>query len=62
MSTVTAGDYTVEFEILKPDYLNWKRDHYEAPNGYKERGYSPAHALKEWMAQQIEETLDEWVR
>ena len=62
MSTVTAGDYTVEFEIQKKDYLEWKAAVYDASNGYKERDYSPALALKEYMAQQIEETLDEWIR
>ena len=62
MSTVTAGDYTVEFEIQKKDYLEWKAAVYDAQNGYKERDYSPALALKEYMAQQIEETLDEWIR
>jgi len=33
MSTVTAGDYTVEFTIDREGYDDWKSSRYEAPGG-----------------------------
>ena len=62
MSTVTAGDYTVEFPISKENFLEWKRFHYSNENGLKERGVSPAIGLKIYLTEQIEELLDTWVR
>lgn len=61
MSTITAGDYTVEFEITKERYLQWRNETYEAPGGPKENGVAPAHALKTHIKEQIEAQLDSWV-
>ena len=51
MSTVTAGDYTVEFMITKENYSTWKEMVYEAPGGPKEKEISPALALKEHLTE-----------
>lgn len=62
MSTVTAGDYTVEFPIKKENYIDWKKFHYDNEGGYKEQGVSPAIGLKMFLTSQIEEILDTYVR
>lgn len=62
MSTVTAGDYTVEFMITKDNYNTWKEMNYEVAGGPKERQISPALALKEFLIEQIEEILDRYLR
>ena len=57
MATVTAGDYTVEFDLEKEDYDKWKKDFYEeifANNPDK----SPALALKEHIIEEICKNMD----
>jgi len=49
ISTVTAGDYSVEFDIPENTYQQWKREIYQAPGGESEQGYSPALSLKRNM-------------
>lgn len=61
MSTITAGDYSVEFTIPKDAYQQWKNTQYEAQGGPKERDISPALALKQYMSHEIEQILDDWV-
>lgn len=61
-STVTAGDYTVEFPMKADGYLKWRDDVYEAAGGPMEaRGEAPAYALKKQMSQEIEAKLDAWI-
>jgi len=61
MSTITAGDYSVEFQIPREAYDDWKNEYYLHQNGYKERGYSPALALKEHMSEEIGRIMDKWI-
>lgn len=49
VTTVTAGDYTVEIAINGEDYISWKNHNYIGPGGPKEQGVSPALALKQFM-------------
>ena len=59
MATVTAGDYTVEFDLEKDDYDKWKKDFYEeifANNPDK----SPALALKEHIIDEICKNMDKY--
>lgn len=46
MSTITAGDYSVEFTIPRDAYDQWKSQFYLAPGGPKESNISPALAFK----------------
>lgn len=61
MTTVTAGDYSVSFEIEEKNYIAWKETVYRAPGGGFERGEAPAFALKKHMCEVIESRLPEWV-
>ena len=61
MSTITAGDYSVEFTIPRVAYDNWFNEHYIRSNGPKDAGESPAHALKEYMCTEIERILDDYI-
>lgn len=68
-STVTAGDYSVEFPMEdKSVYLNWRDNVYEkAANdsdpwaGGMERGEAPAFALKKQLKATCEKMIDDWV-
>ena len=62
MSTVTAGDYTVEFDITRDAYNDWKELVYNRAGGAFENHISPGLALKTFMAEQIEEILDRYLR
>jgi len=62
MSTVTAGDYSVELPIKKETYEAWKQSVYRAPGGDFENQIAPAASLKRQLQKEIEETLDRWVR
>lgn len=53
ISTVTAGDYTVEFDIPKESYSEWYDNMYKRRGGEFDTGYSPALSLKRFMCQQI---------
>ena len=57
MSTVTAGDYTVEFPIPAEAYNDWYDNTYEANGGEKSQSYSPAISLKRYMIEAIENAL-----
>lgn len=47
VTTVTAGDFSVEFAINEKDYLHWKENVYEAAGGPMEtKQQAPAYALK----------------
>jgi len=46
MSTITAGDYTVEFKIGADNYRQWYNNEYRKPNGDFEHDVSPALSLK----------------
>ncbi len=61
MSTVTAGDYTVEFMIERENYDDWKDMHYKKAGGPFDSQISPALALKEFLSAQIEEILDRYL-
>ena len=62
MSTVTAGDYSVELPISKDTYMNWKENEYRKPGGDFENQVAPAISLKRQLKKEIEESLDNWVR
>jgi len=59
MSTITAGDYTVEINITRNSYDNWKNDHYyhhlESSDPAEQK--SPALYLKEHIIPLIEEAV-----
>ena len=46
MSTITAGDYTVEFKIDADRYRHWYNNDYRKPGGDFENQIAPAMALK----------------
>lgn len=62
ISTVTAGDYTLEFDIPATAYWNWYTNVYKASGGECEQGYAPALSLKRHMIGQIEEILQNEIR
>lgn len=63
VTTVTAGDFAVEFRILKDKYLHWKDHVYEVEGGpMLTKHQAPAYALKLQMKEEIEKGLDSWVR
>ena len=55
MTTITAGDYSVEFTIDKDVYDNWKNNTFMGPGGIFEQNNqeSPAIALKKQMVREI---------
>jgi hypothetical protein len=61
MATITAGDYTCEFKISADAYETWKNEYYLNVGNYKEKGWSPALALKDHMAKETERILDHWI-
>lgn len=54
ISTVTAGDYTVEVPISKEAYLQWKLNEYPRE---RDLGYAPALSFKRYLTEKIESTL-----
>lgn len=59
MSTVTAGDYTVELKIDADNYRSWYNNEYRKPNGDFENNVAPALSLKRFLAKNIESELTE---
>jgi len=57
MSTVTAGDYSVELKIDSDGYRNWYNNEYRKPTGDFENNVAPAFSLKQFLAQNIEKEL-----
>lgn len=57
MSTITAGDYTVEFDINSDDYRQWYNNEYRKPGGDFENNVAPALSLKKFMSDIIEDEL-----
>lgn len=57
ISTVTAGDYTVEFDISADSYNDWYNNNYKSYYGDYGQGYSPALSLKRHMIEQIEQAI-----
>lgn len=49
MSTITAGDYTVEFPIGSDNYRRWYDQEYRKPGGDFEQQISPALSLKKYI-------------
>ena len=49
ISTVTAADYTVEFDIPADNYYSWYNNEYKSYYGEFGKGYSPALSLKRHM-------------
>ena len=54
VTTVTAGDFTVEFNIEQNYYDEWKKSYSD--------NSAPALALKVQLKEEIEKNLDDWVR
>ena len=59
ISTVTAGDYTVEFVIPAQAYQDWYNNIYKSYSGEFGQGYSPALSLKRHMIEVIEGCISE---
>ena len=57
MSTITAGDYTVEFKINPDNYRTWYNGEYRKPRGDFENGVSPALSLKRHLTEIVEEEM-----
>lgn len=57
VSTITAGDYTVEFMIDESSYKTWLEQKYKNRAG---DDYSPALALKEEMITEIQKKMDDY--
>ena len=51
ISTVTAADYSVEFDIPSDTYYSWYNNDYKSYYGEFGQGYSPALSLKRKMAE-----------
>ena len=51
---MTAGDYSVEFEIPRSNYEQWYNREYQKSGGEKDQGYSPALSLKRHLIEKIE--------
>ena len=62
ISTVTAGDYSVEFEIPRTNYEQWYNREYQKSGGEKDQGYSPALSLKRHLIDKIEQAMNEEVQ
>ena len=63
LKTITAGDFTVEFDITYEMYENFLEDIYE-PTGKFEKdesgeNYSPALYLKKYLSERVSEILSE---
>ena len=56
---MTAGDYSVEFEIPRSNYEQWYNRVYQQSGGEKDQGYSPALSLKRHLIEKIEEAMNE---
>jgi hypothetical protein len=59
MATITAGDYTVEFEIKEESYTAWYDSHYKTPGGDFEKGISAAYSMKVHLKKVVEEFLNQ---
>ena len=57
MATITAADYSVEFEIPEVGYQKWYDEDYKKPGGDYDNNVPPAMSLKKTMIAVIEETL-----
>ena len=62
ITTITAGDYTVEFKIPLEAFQKWKQDEYMAPGGPSEKGISHGLALTEHLSEEVERILNEWIQ
>ena len=66
LKTITAGDFTVEYDITAEMYETFLRDHYEptGKNEVEESGekYSPALYLKKYLAQRVGEVLSDSIK
>jgi len=56
LSTITAGDYTVEFNIYSNAYKNWKQNEYIQGGAFSD-GIAPVTAYKKALIAEIESTL-----
>ena len=56
LTTITAGDYSVEMDITEDMYNRWEADHYFND---KEEGKSAGESLKESIIKYIETVLTE---
>jgi len=58
MATITAGDYTVEFDIEQQSYIDWYDLHYKAPGGDFEKGIAAAYSMKVHLKKVVEDYLN----
>ena len=59
MSTITAGDYTLELRIPPDAYEGWYTTEYKAQGGDFENDVPPAVSLKARLIDLVENTLTE---
>ena len=57
LSTITAGDYTVEYPITPDGYRRWYNNEYRKPAGDYENGIAPASSLKRFIIDKVENVL-----
>ena len=55
---MTAGDYTVEFNISQEAYMEWYTGVYKRSGGEDDQGYSPALSLKRHLTEQVESAVN----
>lgn len=55
VTTVTAGDYSVTFEINERNYRQWVSLDFNGVNGGNSRQEAPAFALKKHMSKVVED-------
>lgn len=58
MSTITAGDYTIEVPISKDNFTAWENQVYKVEGGPYESGIAPATAFKSYLIQEIESKMN----
>lgn len=57
LATITAGDFTVEFDIQQDSYYRWFTEYYNKANGDFVNGVSPGISLKRYLTSEIESRL-----
>ncbi len=59
LATITAGDYTVEWEIMESTYRHWYDNIYKVSGGDFEKGIAAAYSMKVYLKQEVEKFLHE---
>ena len=59
LATITAGDYSVEWEIMESTYRHWYDNIYKVPGGDFEKGIAAAYSMKVYLKKEVEKFLHE---